>query len=88
MWIGLHDPSPGVVEAVGRHFELHPLAVVLGITTGGVLAGIVGALLAVPAIAFLNSFVRVLVAEDPGAEGEALADDRGPLVEATSDDEG
>jgi magnesium transporter len=27
VWIGLHDPSPGVVEAVGRHFELHPLAV-------------------------------------------------------------
>jgi magnesium transporter len=26
-WIGLHDPSPGVVEAVGKHFELHPLAV-------------------------------------------------------------
>jgi magnesium transporter len=27
VWIGLHDPSPAVVEAVGRHFELHPLAV-------------------------------------------------------------
>jgi magnesium transporter len=27
VWIGLHDPSPGVVEAVGRRFELHPLAV-------------------------------------------------------------
>jgi magnesium transporter len=27
VWIGLHDPSPGVVEAVGEHFELHPLAV-------------------------------------------------------------
>ncbi|MEA2277172.1 MAG: magnesium transporter [Solirubrobacteraceae bacterium] len=26
-WIGLHDPSPAVIEAVGRHFELHPLAV-------------------------------------------------------------
>jgi magnesium transporter len=26
-WIGLHDPSRPVVEAVGRHFELHPLAV-------------------------------------------------------------
>jgi magnesium transporter len=26
-WIGLHDPSPAVVEAVGKHFELHPLAV-------------------------------------------------------------
>jgi magnesium transporter len=27
VWIGLHDPSPGVVEAIGKHFELHPLAV-------------------------------------------------------------
>jgi magnesium transporter len=27
VWIGLHDPSPGVVEAVGEHFRLHPLAV-------------------------------------------------------------
>jgi magnesium transporter len=27
VWIGLHDPSPGVVGAVGEHFELHPLAV-------------------------------------------------------------
>ncbi len=27
VWIGLHDPAPPVVEAVGRHFELHPLAV-------------------------------------------------------------
>jgi magnesium transporter len=27
VWIGLHDPSPAVVEAVGEHFELHPLAV-------------------------------------------------------------
>jgi magnesium transporter len=27
VWIGLHDPSPGVVEAVGEHFRLHPLAI-------------------------------------------------------------
>lgn len=27
VWIGLHDPAPGVVEAVGEHFGLHPLAV-------------------------------------------------------------
>jgi magnesium transporter len=27
VWIGLHDPTPDVVEAVGEHFELHPLAV-------------------------------------------------------------
>jgi magnesium transporter len=27
IWIGLHDPSPEVVEAVGEHFKLHPLSV-------------------------------------------------------------
>jgi magnesium transporter len=27
VWIGLHDPGPSVVEAVGEHFRLHPLAV-------------------------------------------------------------
>jgi len=27
VWIGLHDPSPGVIEAVAGHFKLHPLAV-------------------------------------------------------------
>ena len=26
VWIGLHDPTSEVVEAVGGHFELHPLA--------------------------------------------------------------
>jgi magnesium transporter len=27
VWIGLHDPSPETVETIGRHFDLHPLAV-------------------------------------------------------------
>lgn len=27
VWIGLHDPSPEVVETVGEHFQLHPLAI-------------------------------------------------------------
>jgi magnesium transporter len=27
VWIGLHNPSPEVVEAVGERFKLHPLAV-------------------------------------------------------------
>ena len=27
VWIGLHDPTSEVVEAVGGHFELHPLAI-------------------------------------------------------------
>lgn len=72
---------------MGRAVSIHPLAVVLGLTAGGVLAGIVGALLAVPAIAFFNSFVRVLAARDPGARNEALEEQDGPLVDARSDDE-
>jgi putative heme transporter len=58
---------------MGRAVSIHPLAVVLGISTGGVLGGIVGALLAVPTIAFFNSAVRVLLKrdEDVGEEGDA-----------------
>ena len=53
---------------MGRAVSIHPLAVVLAIAAGGVLAGIVGALLAVPTVAFLNSAVRVLLAREPEAE--------------------
>jgi putative heme transporter len=58
---------------MGRAVSLHPLAVVLAIAGGGVLAGIVGALLAVPILAVLNSAVRVLLAPDPAAEEALLA---------------
>ena len=53
---------------MGRAVSIHPLAVVLAIAAGGVMAGIVGALLAVPTVAFLNSAVRVLLAREPEAE--------------------
>ncbi len=53
---------------MGRAVSIHPLAVVLAIAIGAVLAGIGGALLAVPAVAFLNSAIRVLVAADPDEE--------------------
>jgi predicted PurR-regulated permease PerM len=50
---------------MGRAVSIHPLAVVLAIATGGVLAGIVGALLAVPIVAFFNNAVRALRALEP-----------------------
>jgi predicted PurR-regulated permease PerM len=71
---------------MGRAVSIHPLAVVLGIAAGTVVAGIVGALLAVPIIAFLNSFVRVLMAPDPAARGEALEERHGPLLDADVDE--
>ncbi|MCF6386594.1 AI-2E family transporter [Mycobacterium sp. MBM] len=63
---------------MGRAVAVHPLAVVLAIAGGGVLAGIVGALLAVPVMAVLNSAVRVLLAPDPEAEEQRVAAELAP----------
>lgn len=71
---------------MGRAVSIHPLAVVLAIAGGGVLAGIVGALLAVPVLAFLNSAIRVLVADDPAEEHAAAEADDGPVISAEPDD--
>ena len=71
---------------MGRAVSIHPLAVVLAIAGGGVLAGIVGALLAVPTVAFLNSAVRVLLAREPAAEEAAMEAESGPVVKGEADD--
>jgi len=47
---------------LGRAVKLHPLAVVLSVAAGLVIAGVVGALLAVPLLAVLNTAVRSLAA--------------------------
>jgi predicted PurR-regulated permease PerM len=71
---------------MGRAVSVHPLAVVLAIAAGGVLAGIVGALLAVPTVAFLNSAIRVLTAAEPEAELEAQETEDAKVIEAEADD--
>ncbi|MGH3488833.1 MAG: AI-2E family transporter, partial [Actinopolymorphaceae bacterium] len=48
---------------LGRFVRLHPVAIILGIAAGAYLAGIAGALFAVPLIAVLNGVVRHLVQE-------------------------
>jgi putative heme transporter len=58
---------------VGRYVRIHPLATVLALTAGGVLAGIVGVLFAVPLVASLSSAVRVLVRPEEKAAGEGAA---------------
>jgi predicted PurR-regulated permease PerM len=59
---------------LGRAVQLHPLAVVLGVAGGVVVAGITGALLAVPTIAVLSAIVRSLLSPD-----EPRPDDIDPL---------
>ena len=49
---------------LGRAVQLHPLAVVLGVAAGVVVAGITGAMLAVPTIAMLSAIVRSLHSSD------------------------
>lgn len=57
---------------MGRAVSIHPLAIVLAIATGAVLAGVVGALLSVPVLAFLNSSIRVLISDNPAGEAAEL----------------
>jgi predicted PurR-regulated permease PerM len=50
---------------MGRAVALHPLAVILVLTAGLVIAGIVGGLIAVPMLAVLNTAVRSVAARQP-----------------------
>ncbi|WP_342373007.1 AI-2E family transporter [Propioniciclava soli] len=45
---------------MGSAVNIHPLGVLLGIIAGGVVTGILGALLAIPVLAFTVAFVRAL----------------------------
>lgn len=66
---------------VGRYVRIHPLAVVLALAAGAILYGIVGAIVAVPVVAMVNSAVRAALpfsgrgrdlpvpTEDPPREG-------------------
>ena len=63
---------------LGRAVQLHPLAVVLAVAGGVVVAGIIGALLAVPLLAVLNAGIRSLLGDDDQLE---LADAPRPPAE-------
>lgn len=56
---------------IGRYVRVHPLGVVLGLTVGGLLFGIFGAIIAVPVVACLNTGIKAAKAE-PSAQDAAL----------------
>ncbi|MEO3780345.1 AI-2E family transporter [Micromonospora sp. B11E3] len=62
--IGVQQVEGHVLQPLimGRAVAIHPLAVIIGIAGGVVLAGITGALVSVPLIAVLNTAVRRLAA--------------------------
>ncbi|GIE97219.1 AI-2E family transporter [Paractinoplanes rishiriensis] len=69
---------------MGRAVALHPLAVILAIAAGIVVAGIVGGLIAVPLLAVLNTAIRYL-AKHP--DGEPTPDRQPPGTEPADEDE-
>jgi putative heme transporter len=69
---------------MGRAVALHPLAVILAIATGVLVAGIVGGLVAVPLLAVLNTAIRYL-ADHP--TGDPTPDRVPPGTTATDDDQ-
>jgi predicted PurR-regulated permease PerM len=75
--IGVQQMEGHVLQPLimGRAVAIHPLAVIVAIATGVVLAGIVGALVAVPLVAVLNTGIRRLVEHkrEPAPESVVVA---------------
>jgi predicted PurR-regulated permease PerM len=69
---------------MGRAVALHPLAVILAIAAGIVIAGIVGGLIAVPLLAVLNTAIRYLVHHP---SGDPTPDHEPPGTEPAADEE-
>ena len=68
---------------MGRAVAIHPLVVIVGIASGVVLAGIIGALVAVPLIAVLNTGVRRLARRRPEVPPSAVVVTTGPVKDAS-----
>ncbi|HEV7194114.1 MAG TPA: AI-2E family transporter [Jatrophihabitantaceae bacterium] len=66
---------------MSRSVDVHPLAIALSVVTGTLIAGIPGALVAVPLIAFLNSTVHALRSPTFAGDPAALPDAESPPSE-------
>lgn len=87
--IGVNQLEAHILQplVMGRAVAIHPLAVVVAISSGSVLAGIAGALLSVPAVAFFNNAIKVLLAEDASAAAaETETDEDASIMQAEPDD--
>lgn len=65
---------------LGRAVDVHPLAVILAIAVGVTVAGVVGALFAVPIAAVTNTVITSLAGQRGDDPGEQIADEDAPLT--------
>lgn len=71
---------------LGKAVKLHPLAVILAIAAGMIVAGITGALLAVPLVAVLNAGAKSLLeGETARKAAEDLAEEDEPVEDTPAD---
>jgi predicted PurR-regulated permease PerM len=70
---------------LGRAVQVHPLAVILAIGAGVLLAGIVGALFAVPLVAVVNVVVTYLSGSEDDQGAHPDEDVVGPLADGTEE---
>jgi predicted PurR-regulated permease PerM len=77
--LGVQQIEGHVLQPVlmSRAVKVHPLAVVIGITTGVTVAGIIGALVAVPLIAMANTVGTFLAHQNPHEEAAAQVEQEG-----------
>ena len=85
--IGVNQLEAHILQplVMGRAVSIHPLAVVIAISTGSVLAGVIGALLSVPTVAFFNNAFKVLLAKDPDEAAEESEDEDASVLQAEPD---
>ncbi|MCU1657661.1 MAG: putative PurR-regulated permease PerM [Pseudonocardiales bacterium] len=70
---------------MSRSVDVHPLGIALAVVTGTILAGIPGALISVPLVAFLNSTIRSLRGPLDVTASVAADEDTGPPAVAAED---
>jgi predicted PurR-regulated permease PerM len=72
---------------LGRMVNIHPLGVVLAVTAGGIVAGLVGAIVAVPLVAVLTKVIGYYGAKQRGgsaaAREEMAEEEESPLADKT-----
>ncbi len=70
---------------LGKAVNVHPLAVILSVATGAVVAGIVGTLVAVPTAAVVNAVGKFLLSSpDGGGSGEGASESM-PAAQSSSE---
>ncbi len=88
--IGVQQLEGHVLQPVvmGRLVRLHPLAVVVAVTAGSLLGGIIGAVVAVPLVAVVNVVIRTYrgrssTLEEAGAAGDVASGGEALVEEAS-----